>query len=1364
MELQKANALLTAISNAQRHFMLNVEAGQLFENLLADFLALSESEYGFIGEVLRGADGQPFLKTHAFRGIDWHKDKQNCDQRSQNDGSLAAVLHCAETLISNHPTDDLLDIDLPGGYPPINAFLATPVMSGNQVIAGIGLANRYNGYDQAMVDFLKPLSETYGQIVELMRTNKKQQESQLRIKAECTSHRLRLALDQVYDNVFIFDPETLLFTYANQAAMRQLGYSAAELFKLGPVDIKPLFDEEQFQQAIKPLLEGEKESLTFSTVHRNKAGTDFPVEIVLQYFLSDVQRPHFVAIVRDMTDRIASEKALRDSDERLRRSQIFANIGTWDWNIKSGELYWSERIGPLFGYEEGGIETTYENFLAAVHPDDRQVVVDAVAACVEQGEDFNIEHRCIWPDGSVHWMLERGDVVRDEQGAPLRMLVVVQDMTELKMAEAGLKAAKEEAEHASKAKTEFLASMSHELRTPLNAIMGFAQLFNYDVRANAEQKTTANEIYQAGRHLRTLIDDVLDLGKIEFGGIDVSLEPVDVFAALEECRSLVMPMVDKHGVSLVVEKASCSNVCVLADRTRLKQVFLNLLSNAVKYNRENGSVIVGCEQRDDGVLRIKVSDTGIGIMNKDLDYLFKPFTRLVTEKSEIEGSGIGLNISKQFVELMQGEIGVDSQPGQGSCFWVDLKIAGVTAQPVVEPLNSISKPGSESADLSHSRILLVEDNPTNRTLFKHQFQALGFRPEIVSGPEEILSQLDEMPYELILTDIQMPGMGGYDLIRHIRELEKDSDRHVPVVAVTANVMAGERERCIEAGMDDYISKPVDINVLKKVVQHWLGCSNRSVELGYEAIAASAVGSNDLNIARLAALVGGNVGQQREIVNNFFETLPGTLREIHAAWDMHDADKLVFWAHRFKSSSAAVGADGLAQMCQAIEDFSREDEWQVLDGFLGELESQVQRTVVGLRQVLKQLERRKSGKGLQTLAHAIGRVLVVDDDPVILHALVASLSGLGVEHVFSAGSGNEALTVIENNREEMDVVFCDLNMPVMDGVEFLRYLVARDYQGAIVLLSGEDSRILSSARNLANAHSFRFVAAIEKPVTQVQLATVLEKVSNKKDVVSRPLNSEFSLNELRQAIDNDEFLVYFQPKVDTFNRNLIGVEALIRWQHPDKGFFMPDQFIPMAEEDGLIDELTDLVFEKTFAQLKQWRLQGLGFKVSVNIAAGTIGRHLNFPEQVMTHLDNYGLLPEDVILEITESGVIDDLATTLDTLVRLRLKGVTLSIDDFGTGYSTFKQLQGIPFTELKIDKEFVMNGVSDPSSLAIVESSILLGQKLGMTLVAEGVESKEDWELLRKLGCHILQGFFISRPVPADQLEKWLLQWQAGNN
>ena len=261
-----------------------------------------------------------------------------------------------------------------------------------------------------------------------------------------------------------------------------------------------------------------------------------------------------------------------------------------------------------------------------------------------------------------------------------------------------------------------------------------------------------------------------------------------------------------------------------------------------------------------------------------------------------------------------------------------------------------------------------------------------------------------------------------------------------------------------------------------------------------------------------------------------------------------------------------------------------------------------------------------------------------------------------------------------------------------------------------------------------------------------------------------LGADTDQTALQHAIDEDQFLVYYQPKIDAFSRELVGVESLVRWQHPEKNFIMPDQFIPLAEENGLIDELTDLVLNKAFSQLKQWRQLGLGITVSINIAVGTIGRHIDFPERVLGFLEQHQLEPQDVILELTEGGLMKDIATTLDALVRLRLKGVTLSIDDFGTGYSTFRQLQGIPFAELKIDKEFVMNAVSDPASRAILESSVVLGQKLGMKLVAEGVETMDDWNLLKKLGCHMVQGYYVSRPLPSDELLAWFNDWQAKNN
>ncbi|HHJ80931.1 MAG TPA: EAL domain-containing protein, partial [Candidatus Tenderia electrophaga] len=473
-------------------------------------------------------------------------------------------------------------------------------------------------------------------------------------------------------------------------------------------------------------------------------------------------------------------------------------------------------------------------------------------------------------------------------------------------------------------------------------------------------------------------------------------------------------------------------------------------------------------------------------------------------------------------------------------------------------------------------------------------------------------------------------------------------------------------------------------------------------------------------------------------------------------------KLSFWAHRFKSSTSAIGADIAADICRKIELLAKKNNLPAAVPFIEKLDRQVEVLEEKLKRVLSEMEETQTKAAIKrSIETNIGSAVVIDDDPVVQGMIVAALRGLGVVNVFSASSGKDGLALMAKSKNDIDVVICDLKMPEMDGVEFLRHLVSSNYRGAVILLSGEDSRILNSARQLANAHSFYFVAALQKPVTQLELAGVLAKINRKHSIVSKSLPSKVSLQELEKAIEERQFVVYYQPKVDTYSKQLLGVESLVRWQHPEKGVVMPDDFIPLAEENGLIDALTDLVVDESFAQLRCWRNQGIDITVSINIAVGTIGRRLDFPERIMAYLDSHQLEPQNVILELTESGLMGDIATSLDALVRLRLKGVNLSIDDFGTGYSTFRQLQGIPFTELKIDKGFVMNACTDISSRAILESSILLGQKLGMKLVAEGVESMDDWLLLKKLGCHILQGFYISRPMPGEQLEAWLKKWGA---
>ena len=393
-----------------------------------------------------------------------------------------------------------------------------------------------------------------------------------------------------------------------------------------------------------------------------------------------------------------------------------------------------------------------------------------------------------------------------------------------------------------------------------------------------------------------------------------------------------------------------------------------------------------------------------------------------------------------------------------------------------------------------------------------------------------------------------------------------------------------------------------------------------------------------------------------------------------------------------------------------------------------------------------------------------RFLVVDDEDFMRNLIVRVLGRLGCEQVTTTESGTHALDVFDTADDEPQIVLCDLNMPGMDGIEFLRHLAERDFGGAIVLISGEDRRILQTAESLAQAHALNILGAISKPVTPPQLTEVLSKFAGARAAAAapaaRPDDDAISLDELRAAIAGDQLEPFFQPKISVATRELVGVEALVRWRHPERGLVPPFMFIPLAEENGLIDPLTDVVFDKAMARGGEWRADGLNIKISVNISVDSL-TNLELPDQIATRAAAAGVDPANVVLEVTESRLMQDVARTLETLTRLRLKGIGLSIDDFGTGYSSMEQLQRIPFVELKIDRAFVNGTATNADARAILQSSVDLANKLELSTVAEGVEDQDDWDQVATAGCDEVQGYFIARPMPSGELLGWHTDWAA---
>lgn len=527
----------------------------------------------------------------------------------------------------------------------------------------------------------------------------------------------------------------------------------------------------------------------------------------------------------DITEIKKVEAALRESEARQVRIIQASSDGIWEWYADRGGFHFSHRCWELLGYEDlDDVLTEGEDRLKIwrrhIYPQDLSKFDNALVEHMAGRAPFDVEYRLINIKGEVRWIRGRGRAVFNEKGQPIMMSGSNMDITEVKRAEERVIQAKEQAEKANRAKSEFLSSMSHELRTPLNAILGYTQLFEYDGNLTSQQIENVREIRKAGEHLLQLINDVLDLAKIESGSMTVSLEPVLVSRLLDECFTLVQTQADARGIRLSARINEYTGTYVVADLVRCKQALLNLLSNAVKYNHVGGEVEVTLVAQDGQNLRISVRDTGRGIPLQRQNEVFQPFNRLSAENSNIEGSGVGLVITKRLVEMMKGTLDFSSTEGVGTTFWMDFPIA---ADWTAEALPENRKKDYSPAILNVRRqckVLYVEDNPTNIRLLQQIFARypqleLDIAEEAFLGIYKARSQRPD----LIILDINLPGMDGYEMLAVLKNDAATSS--IPVIGLSANAMPYDIERGRKAGFFNYLTKPVDINQLIAVFNELL---------------------------------------------------------------------------------------------------------------------------------------------------------------------------------------------------------------------------------------------------------------------------------------------------------------------------------------------------------------------------------------------------------------------------------------------------------------------------------------------------------------------------------------------------------------
>lgn len=388
-----------------------------------------------------------------------------------------------------------------------------------------------------------------------------------------------------------------------------------------------------------------------------------------------------------------------------------------------------------------------------------------------------------------------------------------------------------------------------------------------------------------------------------------------------------------------------------------------------------------------------------------------------------------------------------------------------------------------------------------------------------------------------------------------------------------------------------------------------------------------------------------------------------------------------------------------------------------------------------------------------------RVMVVDDKKFIRETIGRVLNQLGIQDIVFASSGSEAIALLDTAQETIDVVFTDLQMANGDGVEFSRRVTELDHRPAITFISGSNRNLLMTAESVARARGLQVLGVLEKPVGLADIKRALNQLAKPQPKPQSTSTSVITKTDLEQAIKHGELFLHFQPKANILTHKIVGFESLVRWLHPVHGLISPLEFIALAEKNGLITQVTDRVCELALAQCARWKRAGLDIKVSVNMSALMLN-DLSLPDRLAEQVLGGNIDPGQIVLEVTESGIFENEADSLDILARLNLKGFQLSIDDFGTGYSSLDQLQRVPFAELKIDRVFVSGAADSIKKRAILESSASLGRKLGMTVVAEGAETEDDLRLLAELGVCIVQGYAIGKPMPPGAVLSWIEGWQ----